>query len=332
VKDIRTITGRNTSLLSYVYSNIIIPLVFLCCPGIIFAGPGRYEFQKPLMGSPFRLVFYAPDDSTAESAAHTVFAHLEQLNTLMSDYLDGSEINRLSGLSGRGKWVRVSDDLFAVLDSALVISQLSDGAFDATIGPVIQVWRKYFRLQQFPSKKEIRNALARCGYQHMQLDRRFKLVKLAKSGMRLDLGGIGKGFAADEALRVLRHMGIRSAMIDAGGDLALSDAPPGEAGWKISISSAQTAEDDEVVVLANCGIATSGATYRYFEHKGKKYSHIVDPATGVGLTHHIRTTVIASSATKADALATAVSVAGEKKRVMIRRNFPDATIRVVPVP
>lgn len=273
------------------------------------------------MGSQFRLVFYAENDSVAREAARKVFGHLEFLSGVMSDYMDGSEINRLSALSGNGYWIRPGAELLAILDSAQVLGQKTKGAFDVTIGAVTQVWRRASRLNAFPDLKDIREALRRKGTALLEIDRKAGLVRLRKAGMRLDFGGIGKGYAADEGIRILKELGIRSAFVDAGGDLALSAPPPGEKGWKISVSSGPAKDTDEVIVLSNCGVATSGATYRYVEHKGKKYSHIVNPDTGVGLMKEVRATVIAPSGTSADALATAVSVWGVEGSKKMFRSF-----------
>ncbi len=308
----------------YIYSNINILLIYLCLPALLFAQDKKFEFAKPLMGSQFRLVLYAPDDSVAVVAAKAVFDHLGQLNEVLSDYLDGSEVNRLSALSGNGYWIRPGDKLFAILDSAQVLSRKTNGAFDVTIGSVTQVWRRASRLNRFPDPGDIRKALKNKGYRLLEIDDKNRLVKLKKSGMRIDLGGIGKGFAADEGIRILKSMGILSALVDAGGDLALSAPPPGEKGWKIAVSSGAANESDEIIVISDCGVATSGATYRYIEHKGKKYSHIVDPKTGVGLTREVRSTIIAPTGTQADALATAVSVLGIKKsKRMMEKKFPE---------
>lgn len=314
--------------LSKVASNIIILLIFLYLPSALFGGDKRYEFEKPLMGSQFRLVFYAASDSLAQAAARKVFNHLEYLNVVMSDYLDGSELNRLCALSGNGYWVRTSPVLFSVLDSARNISGQTDGIFDVTIGAVTQVWRKASRQGRFPERTAIRRAVRRTGYRWLEIDRDHHLVRLKKSGMRLDLGGIGKGFAADEGIRILKEMNIGAAMVDAGGDLALSGPPPGEKGWKISVSSGTDASDDEVLLLADCGVATSGATYRYIMHKGKKYSHIMDPRTGIGLTRAIRATVIAPNGTRADAMSKLVSVLSIKKSRKILAHFPDVKVKL----
>jgi thiamine biosynthesis lipoprotein len=307
-------------------SNISIVLVLFYCPSLLFAQGQRYEFQKPLMGSPFKLVFYAPTDSIANRAAEHAFKRIEQLDNSMSDYKDGSEINELSATSGTNTWLKVSPELFDIINKSKAISSKTGGNFDITIGPAVQLWRRAMRRNTFPEKAELDALAGKIGYRRIRLNTRGKKVKLTQSGMRLDLGGIGKGYAADEALKVLRSHKISSAFVDAGGDLALADAPPGTNGWKIAINSGTSQDSASTVELANVGIATSGANFRFLEHDGKTYSHIVNPKTGVGLTTHIRTTVIAPNGTLADALATAFSVAGIKEGKKLLKKFPGTKV------
>jgi thiamine biosynthesis lipoprotein len=299
-------------------------LSLICNYNQLFAQSQRYTFSKGLMGSPFKLVFYAPNDSIAVLASDAAFKRIEKLNEHLSDYLDGSEINKLSVTSGTHTWVEVSDELLDVVSISKEISTKTKGYFDITVGPVVQMWRKSLRKRAFPSSKEIRVAKRGVGYTAVKINSENRKIMLSKKRMRLDVGGIGKGYAADEAIKVLKTFDIHVAMVDAGGDLALSDAPPGRKGWSISISSGQ--DSVRTVELANVGIATSGATYRFIEHKGKKYSHIVNPYTGIGLQHHIQSTVIAPNGTLADALATAISVAGIEKSKQLLHTFPGVKV------
>lgn len=292
----------------------------------VYGQPKRYEFEKGLMGSPFRLLFYASDDSLASEAARQAFKRIESLNEILSDYRDGSEINRLSAQSGSGKWVAVSDDLYNVLSISKKISRKTRGTFDITVGPAVQLWRRAMRRNVFPTQSEIEKSRKATGFRFIKLRPRTKSVRLVRPGMRLDAGGIGKGYAADEAVRTLQEMGIRAVLVDAGGDLTLAAPPPGREGWEVEINSGQSADSVALVHLTNVGVATSGDNYRYLEHEGIRYSHILDPKTGIGLLHHVRTTVIAPNGTYADALATAFSVAGGERSKRIMRRF--AGIRV----
>lgn len=254
------------------------------------------------------------------------FARIETLNEILSDYRDGSEINRLSAQSGTGQWIRVSDDLYKVLSISKEISRKTRGTFDVTVGPVVQLWRRAMRRNIFPAQNEIEKARKAVGYRFVKLKPRTKSIRLVRAGMRLDVGGIGKGYAADEAVRVVQKLGIQAALIDAGGDLTLAGVPPGREGWEVEINSGTSMDSVALVHLTDAGVATSGATYRYLEHEGIQYSHIVDPKTGIGLRYHVRTTVIAPNGTDADALATAFSVAGSRRSKRILRRFPGVQV------
>jgi thiamine biosynthesis lipoprotein len=292
--------------------------------GPLLAQERRYSFEKGMMGSPFSLVFYATDDSLAQRAAQDAFQRVAELNTIMSDYLDGSEINRLSAQSGSGKWVHVSRPLFEILAISQNISAKTGGMFDASLGPVVQMWRHATRKGIFPNAREIRQALAKSGYKKIKLDSSTQSVLLKQKGMRLDIGGLGKGYAAEEAIKVLKGYGIKSAMMDAGGKIVVTNPPPGSNGWKITVSNGN--DSLKTMELSNASVATSGPTYRYMEYKGVRYSHIVNPKTGIGLLFHVRTTVVSPDGTVADALATAFSVAGIKKSKKYLKNFPGSRV------
>jgi thiamine biosynthesis lipoprotein len=295
--------------------------------GQVQAQEKRYSFEKGMMGSPFTLVFYATNDSLAQQAAEAAFQRVAELNTIMSDYLDGSEINRLSAQSGSGKWVRVSQPLFEILAISQDISVKTDGVYDASLGPVVQMWRRATRKGVYPSSREIRQALAKTGYKKIKMDASTQSVLLKQKGMRLDIGGLGKGYAAEEAIKVLKGYGIKSAMMDAGGKIVVTNPPPGSTGWKINISNGN--DSLKTMELSNASVATSGPTYRYMEYKGVRYSHIVNPKTGIGLLFHVRTTVVSPDGTVADALATAFSVAGIKKSKKYLQNFPGSRVWLI---
>jgi FAD:protein FMN transferase len=312
--------------LFFPFLKISILLFLIYLPEFVFAQEKSYEFEKGLMGSPFRLVFYTTSDSLAEQAAAQAFGRIEALNEILSDYRDGSEINRLSARSGSGEWVSVSDDLYRVISLSKNVSQQTGGAFDITIGPVVQLWRRALRRSTFPSPDVVAETRRAVGYSYVKLRPQGQKVKLTQPGMRLDVGGIGKGYAADEAVAVLKKLGINAVLVDAGGDLTLADPPPGKAGWEVEVTSGLPEDSTTTLLLSNAGIATSGATYRYLEHEGVRYSHIVNPQTGVGLRYHVRTTVIAPNGTLADALATAFSVAGIENSKKIAGNFPGVKV------
>jgi thiamine biosynthesis lipoprotein len=290
----------------------------------------RFSRTERHMGADFTIKLYAADDETGEQALKTAFAVVAEYDKLMSDYNAESELSQLSQKSPTRSPQKVSRPIFDVLSRASDISDKTDGAFDVTVGPLTKLWRRAKRQKELPEADELKTSLAAVGWKKVQLDKDQQTVALVKPGMRLDLGGIAPGYAADQVLALLRERGIKSALADASGDVALGDPPPGEAGWKVGLASLKAdGPPERFVTLANCAIATSGDAFRGVEIGGVRYSHIVDPKTGVGLKHRSSVTVLAHDCTTADALATAVSVLGPEKGLGALAKFKDAQARIV---
>lgn len=279
----------------------------------------RFEFSQLEMGVKFVAVLYAADENTANSAAQAAFDRVHQLNGILSDYDPESELSRLSATAGSGKAVKISDPLWHVLHHAQQFSERSDGAFDVTVGRVVKMWRLARRTKRLPPQDELAAALATKDYRKLLLNPQQCTAQLLVAGTQLDLGAIAKGYAADEALAVLRRYGITRAYVDAGGDMALGDPPPGRRGWRIGVAplDEEKGQPSELLELANCGVATSGDAFQHVTLNGKRYSHIVDPATGLGLTDRSSVTVIAPNSMTADALASAISVLGPQRGIKL---------------
>ena len=259
----------------------------------------RFEFTATHMGTGWRLVLHASDASRARVAADAAFARIAALDATLSDWDPDSELSR-APRDGAGT-VAVSDDLAAVLREAHAIAALTGGAFDVTVGPIVRLWRRAVRQQELPSPPRLADALARVGWQHVTVEG--SAVTFAIPGIQLDAGGIAKGYAAREALRVLAEHGIPSALVDGGGDLALGAPPPGRDGWDVGLVPLTEGDTGSgaLVTLHDCGIATSGDAFRFVELDGVRYSHIVDPRTGLGLTTRISVTAIHPDPARADA-------------------------------
>lgn len=290
----------------------------------------RYYYAELHMATMFELTFYAPDQTTADHAAEAAFRRIGELDDMMTDYDPRSELMRLCQ-QPPGTPVRVSQDLFQVLQQAQVISMKSGGAFDITVGPLVRLWRDARKTHTLPSPSAIAAAKKVVGYDKIRLDPQTQTVTLAAAGMKLDLGGIAKGLAADDALAVLRARGIRRAMVAASGDIAVGDPPPGHAGWAIGIQSIDQPPGGltRSVLLKNAGISTSGDTEQYVEIGGQRYSHIVDPKTGTGLTERIGVTIVAPNGTLSDSLATAVSVMGLESGLALVESWPGMSALIV---
>lgn len=294
----------------------------------------RYEYTRPEMGVRFRIVLYSPDELTADSASSAAFARIKELNAIMSDYEYESELSRLSRTSGKGMDVPLGSDLWAVLERAQALARRSNGAFDITVGPCVNLWRKARRIRQMPDPSELTDARKAVGFQNLKLNSTTHTAQLRVPGMRLDLGGIAKGYAVDEALKILRHRGVARAMVAADGDIGVGDPPPGKRGWIIAIAALDvpSAPTNRYVLLKHAAISTSGDLSQRLEIGGVRYSHIVDPHTGIGLTDHSLVTVIARDSMTADSLTKVVSVLGPMKGLGIIENTPGTAARVVRSP
>jgi thiamine biosynthesis lipoprotein len=283
----------------------------------------RFEFTEPQMGTLFSITLYASDEPTAVQASQAAFQRVAELNRVMSDYDPQSELMQLCG-KPVGVAVHVSEDLLEILLRSQEISQLSNGAFDVTVGPYVRLWRTARKNKMLPTADEVAAAAQSVGYQKIRLDSRARTVTLRAPGIQLDLGGIAKGYAADKALAVLRRHGINRAMVAASGDIALGDPPPGRQGWGVGIASIDSTNHGltTTVRLSNAAVSTSGDTEQFVEINGIRYSHIVNPVSGRGLTERIGVTVIARNATTTDGLATAVSVMGAKRGLQLINSLP----------
>lgn len=278
------------------------------------------------MGTLFKIVFYASDEPSALRASKAAFDRIAELDRIMSDYQPSSELMQVSQRAG-GPPVKISDDLYRVMSAAQDIAQRSEGAFDITVGPVVRLWRRARRQHELPEPARLAQALELVGYGKLRLEDRARTAQLLKPGMLLDLGGIGKGYAADETLRLLKRRGINHALVAAGGDIAVGEPPPDSAapGWTIAIASldSQSQEPKRYVTLRNAGVSTSGDLEQHVDIDGTRYSHIVDPKTGRAKTGRVSVTVIAPHDTTADALATAVCVLGQERGLHLIQSMPE---------
>jgi thiamine biosynthesis lipoprotein len=274
-----------------------------------------YEAVEPHMGTLFSIKLYAATERAAKDAFRAAFARIAQLDATLSDYRADSELSRVTQSATP---VHVSGDLFAVLSKGQWLAAQTDGAFDVTLGPLTHLWRESRRARALPSDAVLKDALSRSGFRKMHLDAPAHTVCFDVPGMQLDVGGIAKGYSADEALKVLGKLGIQSALVAASGDLAFSDAPPAEKGWKVAIDALR-----RPMLLANAAVSTSGSSEQNFMVDGIRYSHILDPKTGLGLTTDIITTVVARRGIDADGMATALNVLGPVSGLAFIEKQPD---------
>lgn len=290
----------------------------------------RHVFRESHMGTEFKIVLYTTDEARASRASAAVFARVEDLNSSFSDYDPESELMRLCDRAG-GSPVPVSEDLFRIMVQCGRMSELSDGAFDATVNPVVRLWRRSQRTLQLPDPESLRKARELVDFRQVLLDDRNRTVQLTNRGVKLDLGGIAKGYACDAALAVLEGQGIPCALVGAAGDIVAGDPPPGKEGWTVGIAPHDDPESPPTryLNLVHAAISTSGDTERFVEIDGHRYSHIVDPRTGIGIQDRLMVTVVAPNGVTADSLATALNVLGPEHGRDLVRSIPGAAARFV---
>lgn len=296
----------------------------------------RFDFVREKLGGPFRISVYAPDQAAANRAADAAFARVDDLNETLSDYLPDSELNRLSRETANGPMaspVPVSNDLYRVLKKGQRIAMLTGGAFDVTVGPYMRLWRRARETKELPTDERIEKTRPSVGYQHIHLDPGRRAIQLLAPRMRLDVGGLAIGYIADEAVIAATVAGASTALVDAGGEISVGDPPPGAEGWLVAIESLKSPYEmtGEYLFVRNACVTSSGDARRFVEIDGRRYSHIINPRTGLGLTRRIGATVIAPDGMTADALDTAVCVLGPERGLELIERTPGAAARITTI-
>ncbi len=286
----------------------------------------RSSFARILMGSRCTIVLYAPDEASAAGPAEAAFDEIARIERVLTDYDPKSEAMTATTHTP-GQWRPISTILLDVLLQSRDIHNRTDGAFDPTVGAYTHLWRLARREGKIPTPAQLKAAGVSVGFEHLRLDPINSTLLFDAPGIVLDFGGIGKGYAAQSALDLLARRGFTIATVDIGGDLALGDPPPDQPeGWRVEIATGLDASRD--TYLANCAVATSGDLERFYEHGGVRYSHILDPRTGMGIAQRRAATVIAPDGATADALASAISVLGQGRIDELESRFPAVRINL----
>ena len=274
----------------------------------------KFVHDFPAMGVEFRIIAFIDKVTDQKRLKQTVEKRVKYLESVLSDYQKNSEINRISAKAPHTHPIEVSPELTTICRRSQQLVELTDGAFDPSIGAVSKVWRFARKRNRMPDPSRIVAAMKSVGWHNVEIAAN-NHIAIKQSGLQLDFGGIAKGFAADEVLQLLKQHSVTAALIDAGGDIRTGGAPVGKRGWTIGTS--RSIAGVPPLSLSNVGVATSGATQQRLLDRGKNYSHIIDPRNGQPVNHHWNVTVIAPDATTADALASAFSVLGKDESVRI---------------
>lgn len=271
-----------------------------------------YKRTLKLMGSRFDITVVANDSIQANKYIDIAVLEVSRIEKLISSWDDNSqtsEINRNAGI----KPVKVDKELFNLIERAIGISKLTDGAFDISYASMDRIWKFDGSMTKIPSKEEIVASVEKVGYQNIVLDKKNSTVFLKLEEMKIGFGAIGKGYAADNAKTLLISKGVSSGIINASGDMNTWGKQPNGNEWKVAITNPM--DKNKVFALlpiTNGAVVTSGNYEKYINFNGKRYTHIIDPRTGYPSTGIISVTVFAPKAELADALATSVFVMGKE--------------------
>jgi thiamine biosynthesis lipoprotein len=287
----------------------------------------RFEFERPAMGVYFRVIVYAENGEQAKTAVDIAWDELERVEQCLSDYRSDSEVNQLCKSAPHAEPVTVSPLLVNSLLVAREMYDKTDGAFDVTVGPLSHLWRGAIKRNRYPDEEKIAEALEKVGMDKVKISEDGK-VQLLKEGMQLDFGGIAKGAAADRMLNILLEAGIENALVDASGDVSVMGTPPGDVAWSVMVHG--NGEGGVVKIgLKSGSVATSGDSEQSLVIDGKRYSHIVDPRTGMAVTHTSRATVIAPNGATADAMASACCVLLPGSALSLIHETPDVEVMIM---
>ncbi|MCX5687626.1 MAG: FAD:protein FMN transferase [Candidatus Omnitrophica bacterium] len=272
---------------------------------------------------------YSNDKDKAISAINAAFKEMERIENVFSKFDENSEVSRINKLAGLDK-LSVSKEVFNLTERSIYYSRISEGAFDITVAPFMDIWGFVLRHNSIPDTDAIEKALKYVGYKNIELKSEDMSIKFLNKGTKIDFGGIAKGYAVDRARDILISRGIKNSLINLGGNIFALGNAPGKKNWKIGVQDPRNkGKLLHSFELTDRAISTSGNYERFFEIKGKRYSHIINPITGIPCQGIISVTVVADSAEEADALSTAIFVMGEEKGLNLAKSIKSIKVLIL---
>jgi thiamine biosynthesis lipoprotein len=307
------------------------PLALLLALALGYAPGARAEWVKRItdgiMGTRITVELWSEDRARGEQAIDAVLDEMRHIDATMSTYKPTSEVSQVNAHAAAGP-MPISAELFDLLKTALRYSEITEGAFDITYASVGYLYD--FRSHTRPDEAQIARALPAVNFRHVLLDPQKHTVRFSQPGVRIDLGGIAKGYAVDQGIEVLKRLGFARAYVGAGGDSRILGDRFGEP-WVVGIRDPRKGEGNVIarIPLVNAAISTSGDYERFFEEKGVRYHHIIDPRTGHSASKVRSATVIAPTATRTDGLSKTAFVLGAEKAMEIYNRLDDVDAIVV---
>jgi thiamine biosynthesis lipoprotein len=261
------------------------------------------------MGSAFNLIIVSADSNKANHLAQKSYELVDSLNHIFSNYDSSSELSKINASAGLLPY-KMSRAMLDLVQKSQYAYIQSKGAYDISIGPLSSLWRNARKAKLFPEASTVLATKKLVGFAQVKINKRLGTIFLPNADMHLDFGGIAKGYIAQWVINFLKANGIQQALVDAGGDIVMSGPPLNQKGWLIGVNLPETTDQllNKKLQLSNCSVATSGDVYQFIEYKGVKYSHIINPLTGYGVTNLRNVTIVAKTGATADWLATACSI------------------------
>jgi thiamine biosynthesis lipoprotein len=261
------------------------------------------------MGSAFNLIIVSADSNKANHLARKSYELVDSLNHIFSNYDSSSELSKINASAGLLPY-KMSRAMLDLVQKSQYAYIQSKGAYDISIGPLSSLWRNARKAKLFPEASTVLATKKLVGFAQIKINKRLGTIFLPNANMQLDFGGIAKGYIAQWVINFLKANGIQQALVDAGGDIVMSGPPLNQQGWLIGVNLPETTDQllNKKLQLSNCSVATSGDVYQFIEYKGVKYSHIINPLTGYGVTNLRNVTIVAKTGATADWLATACSI------------------------
>lgn len=272
------------------------------------------------MGTVFAIHLYAESEAQALSFFEVAFEEVERLEETLSKFRPSSEICRINRLAAT-RPVTTDPEVFSLIEDSLRYSERTGGSFDITVGALMRAWGFFRSEGHFPNPEELSAARERTGFDKVLLDRRSRTVRFGIPEMELDLGAIGKGYAVDQTVEILREAGLPAGLVVAGSSTVYAlGAPPDEDGWKIHVPDPLDREKKlSTVKLRNQAISTSGSYERFFELGGRRYCHVMDPRTGMPVEGVLQSTLIGSQGAMTDAMSNALFVVGKEGKALLAK-------------
>lgn len=292
------------------------------------SGDEVYKETRLFLGTTVNIKALSPDKDNLQAAVFKSFEKIKKIEDAMSRFDGQSELSAVNNLK-KGERIKLSSDTYFVLQKALALCKITDGALDVTVLPLVELWKTFKGRDKIPDEAAVKTALLSGGFENILLDEAGFLA-FAKDGVRLDLSAIAKGYAVDEAVKTLRENGVKNCLVDAGGDIYCMGGGPGSKGWRVGIRHPREEKVIKTLVIKDKAVATSGDYEDFFIAGGKRYSHIIDPRSGYPVSGvPMSATVIAPDCITADALATAIMVMGPAAGIELAEKLDDIEAIVI---